>query len=266
MKKNLFRAFVCLMAVGIMMACGDGNNPGGRSNAKKWLTNPSEIDEALVDTTATPHCWEYRVWCDGTVIGTEYVWAPEAAIIFMIKSSMNAEKTVLGAYHKRYYYEQTPEGTEGACESRTWEGAECWLETVRYKDKTTGLEYSEQEYIWLPEANTKEREDYYVQQAAATGVLSCTHERVTDKTDRDACIEMNPEDPNPPVVNPTTDKKCYKVTADYGVGGKTEFYYWYSEAEIQQFITANSLGMAVTFSYEEADANDQASCQALNAQ
>ena len=266
MKKYLYVALVALASATLFVACeGNKNKPSGNTYAgDKWLTAPEQFDMSIVDSK-TNSCWEWHVWCDGTTIGVEPFWGTEAQLLWLIDQSMKAELKVFGEYHKKYRYYLVEEKTEEACMARQWEGAECWLETVTYTDKS-GVKQTSQEYCWLPEANMKERHDYYMAQLEKIGVADHKYERVSNAKDRDACIALNPEDTT--IVPPDEPKdyskydnetyKCWMVTQD-AYGMTVVHYVWMTERQMVEYFDQ----LKLKYVYEEADAHDEDSCKQL---
>ena len=263
MKKYFSLALMCLATLVMFTAC-EPNNNNGNSKAGEWITNPSQL-EGYVPGDTVSHCWQFDLWCDGTTIGREYIWAPESAIIFMIKMAQQTEMKVYGYYAKKYKYEQVEENTEGACTSRQWEGAQCWLITYYYKHKDTGEMVTEQEYFWAPEENAKERADYYKSFGAETGMVKYEYEPA-NYDDQDACIAQNPEDTT--IVPPIEPKdysqydsvtyKCWK-TEQTSYGMTITNYTWMTEKQLVMYYDQ----MGIAYTYEEADAADEDACNEL---
>lgn len=274
MSNRFFIALMCMAT--LFMACNNEKknnenevNPDeGKSKYKgTWLTSPNQLDELLLDTVK--NCYQFDMWCDGTTIGREYMWAPETAVIYLIKQMMTADYNVHGKYTKKYKYEKTEDKTEESCTSRVWEGAECWLETVTFPNEQ-GISQSEQEYTWLPEENMIERHNYYVSNSSEIGVLGHNYERVDSKTDKDACLAMNPDnnggqggqqgggDKDYSKYDNTTEK-CWEVTVKiYNMEVVT--YIWCTERQlVQEFDKTNQ-----QYTYHAAQPNDENSCEALN--
>ena len=253
MKKSFYVVLMALASATMFVACEPKNQSTNQNQSTNnteptagttyagdtWITSPEQFDITLVNDS-TYSCWEWHVWCDGTTIGVEPFWGTEAQLLWMIDQSMKAELKVFGEYHKKYRYYLVEENTEEACMARQWEGAECWLETITWIDSLGG-QHTSQEYGWMPEANMKERHDYYMAKLEQIGVANHTYERVTDKTDRDACWAMNPEDTT--IVTPPDPEqkdysqydsvtfKCWEITQDaYGTTIVT--YRWDTEKVI----------------------------------
>lgn len=258
--KKIFLALMCAVCALSFSACGGNGPDGGRSNTKKWLHNPSEIDESIVDDQ-TIACWTFQVWCDGTVIGKEWVWSTEAALIYMMKTAWQAEIAKLGEPRKRFYYEKTEDLNETACEDHVWEGAACWKETITYKDKETGLESTSEEYLWMPEENVQQRHAYYREKSTETNVLACSY-NATSFDDKDGCLAQNPNDDTEIDLG---EQKCYKKTMV--VGAETFITYeWTTAAALDAVIQAGQHSGAYTLSYTEASASNEIDCALLNAQ
>ena len=118
----------------------------------------------------------------------------------------------------------------------------------------------------MPEANMKERHEYYMAKLEQIGVANHEYERVTDKTDKDACWAMNPEDTT--IVTPPDPKdydkfdnttyKCWMVTQTaYGMDIVT--YVWMTEREVNEYYDS----MRIPYVYEPADANTEEACDEL---
>ena len=168
MKKYFYVALVALASATMFVSCEQKGKSGGNDEptdgktyaGDTWITSPEQFDITLVNDS-TNSCWEWHVWCDGTTLSVEPFWGTEAQLLWMIDQSMQAELKVFGEYHKKYRYYLVEENTEEACMARQWEGAECWLETITWIDSLGG-QHTSQEYGWMPEANMKERHDYYM--------------------------------------------------------------------------------------------------------
>lgn len=258
--KKIFLALMCAACALSFSACGGNGPDGGRSNTKKWLHNPSEIDESIVDDQ-TLACWTLETWCDGTVISKEWIWSTESVIIFMMKQAWQAEIAKLGEPHKRFYYEKTEDQNETACDDHVWEGAACWKETITYKDKETGFESTSEEYIWIPEDSLKQRHAYYTEKSTETNVLACSYE-ATSFDDKDGCLAQNPNDDTEIDLG---ESKCYKVTRV--VSGETYISYeWTTAAALDASKQTGQFTGAYSLSYIEASATDVTGCALLNAQ
>ena len=272
MKKYFYVALVALASATMFVSCEQKGKSGGNDEptngttyaGDKWITSPEQFDIKLVNDS-TYSCWEWHVWCDGTTLSVEPFWGTEAQLLWMIDQSMKAELKVFGEYHKKYRYYLVEENTEEACMARQWEGAECWLETITWIDSLGG-QHTSQEYGWMPEANMKERHDYYMAKLEQIGVANHEYERVTDKTDKDACWAMNPEDttiitPPDPVDYDKFDNltyRCWMVTQTaYGMDIVT--YVWMTEREVNEYYDS----MRIPYVYEPADANTEEACDEL---
>lgn len=255
MKKYFYLALVCLTSAVLLTACDQNKAEKKTYAGDTWLTSPEQFDASLVDNSNN-NCWEWHVWCDGTTIGVVPFWGTEAQLLWMIDQTMKAEMKVFGEYHKKYRYYLVEENTEEACMARQWEGAECWLETITYKNEAGDL-VTEQEYCWWPEQNMKERHDYYMEKLESIGVFNHEYERA-DINDKDACLAMNPEDTT--VVVPGVER-CWKVTINYGDQGEV-IYMWATEEVLKIELKAYEYVGGAT--YEPAAADDEYSCYALN--
>jgi len=274
MKKYFYVALVALASATMFVSCDQKGISGGNDEptdgttyaGDTWITSPEQFDMTLVDDS-TYSCWDWHAWCDGTTISVVPFWGTEALLLWMIDQSMQAEMKVFGEYHKKYRYYLVEENTEEACMEREWEGAECWLETITWIDSQGG-QHTNQEYGWMPEANMKERHDYYMAKLEQIGVANHTYERVTDKTDKDACWAMNPEDTT--IITPPDEPKdyskydsltyrCWMVTqTSYGMNIIT--YVWMTERQVNEYYDQ----MKLPYVYEPADANDEDACMELN--
>ena len=273
MKKYFYVALVALASATMFVSCEQKGKSGGNDEPTNgttyagdtWITSPEQFDMTLVDDS-TYSCWEWHVWCDGTTLSVEPFWGTEAQLLWMIDQSMQAELKVFGEYHKKYRYYLVEENTEEACMARQWEGAECWLETITWIDSLGG-QHTSQEYGWMPEANMKERHDYYMEKLEQIGVANHEYERVTDKTDRDACWAMNPEDTT--IITPPDEPKdyskydsinykCWKTTQT-AYGMDIVNYVWMTERQLVEYYDQ----MGLTYTYEQADAADEDACYEL---
>ena len=275
MKKNIL-ALMCAASMVLFSACDKSNGNGGEGGSGsalqgKWITSQQQLADFPGDSKNN-ECWEYKVFCDGTVIGTEYIWNTEALIQYMIKQSMDGEIKAYGEVRKKYMYTKVEEPTEAACESRVWEGAVCLLETISWTD-SLGHQQSQSEYCWIPEKNMQERHDYYMSvmkpAEEARGKINFKHEWArTEFTDRDACWANNPNDTTivPPTPTDTTDysrfdsinEKCWLVTQQQ-VTLTIQSYLWMTELDLVR--TLNKAGMQ--YNYEPADAADEDACREL---
>ena len=265
--KKVYLALMCLAVVAMFTAC-DGkktNEPENENQEEKlkpsdlegkWITNPDMLKGYAFDTVK--NCYQFDVWCDGTTIGREYMWTTESAIIMMIKMSQEAELKTFGEYHKKYMYKKVDEPTEEACNAREWEGAECWIETVTYKN-SKGEEVKEVQYCWWPEQNMKERHDYYMEKLEQIGVFNHEYEK-SSITDKDACLDMNPKDEGGSGDNPSV--ACWKITISDGKDTQV-LYAWNAESSLKTMVEAyKSQGYTVT--YVKSSETDPDSCNAKN--
>jgi hypothetical protein len=139
---------------------------------------------------------------------------------------------VFGYQTKEVKWFEADANDEDACHAQVWEGAVCWEETVSYNGSQ-----SETNFGWMPEANMKERHDYYESKG-----LTHTYKRA-DAEDYDSCDKLNPgkdDDPEKP-QNPDEPKdyskydsihyKCWEITQEaYGMTVVT--YRWDTERVI----------------------------------
>lgn len=282
MKKYFYVALVALASATMFVACEPKNQSTNQNQSTNnteptagttyagdtWITSPEQFDIRLVNDS-TYSCWEWHVWCDGTTLSVEPFWGTEAQLLWMIDQSMQAEKKKLGEYHKKYRYYLVEENTEEACMEREWEGAECWLETITWIDSLGG-QHTSQEYGWMPEANMKERHDYYMAKLEQIGVANHEYERVTDKTDKDACWAMNPSDDDPEKPqDPDEPKdysqydsltfKCWEITqAELGMTATT--YLWQTEKYVVMLYDL----IGVNYTYKAVkDIEDEYACREL---
>ena len=261
MKKYFSLALMCLATLVMFTACEPTDN--GNSKEGEWLTNPSQI-EGYVPADTASCCWQLDFWCDGTTIGRDYMWAPESAIVYMIKMAMQADYQVHNKYTKKYMYSKVQEPTEDACASCQWEGAKCWLITYTLPNGVT-----DQEYFWAPEENAKERWEYYKAHLAEVGLVDYSYVEA-DITDKDACYAMNPEDTT--IVTPPDPQEpkdyskydsvnyyCWEVTQSaYGMTKTT--YHWQTEKVlVMTFDLIN-----IDYTYKKANADDEEACNELN--
>ncbi len=277
MKKYFYVALVALASATMFVSCEQKGKSGGNDEptdgttyaGDTWITSPEQFDIKLVNDS-TYSCWEWHVWCDGTTLSVEPFWGTEAQLLWMIDQSMKAELKVFGEYHKKYRYYLVEENTEEACMARQWEGAECWLETITWIDSQGG-QHTSQEYGWMPEANMKERHDYYMAKLEQIGVANHEYERVTDKTDKDACWAMNPEDTTiitpPDPVDPkdyskydSIHYKCWEITQEaYGMTVVT--YRWETEKVIVMMYDL----INIDYTYRHVtEADNEDACEDLN--
>lgn len=265
MKKYFYVALVALASATMFVAC-DPNKPSSDSKQGEWLTTPDQIAN-YNPTDTTSHCYQVDLWCDGTTIGREYMWAPESAVLLMIKMSMDADYKAHGQYTKKYQYVEVTEPTEESCNSRVWEGAKCWLITYTMPSPEGGT-VTDQEYFWAPEENARERWEYYKAHLSEVGLVDYAYE-ATDINDEDACYAMNPSDTT--VVTPPDPEqkdysqydsltyRCWMVTqTSYGMNIIT--YVWMTERQVNEYYDQ----MKFPYVYEPADANDADACMELN--
>ncbi len=261
MKKILFSALMLTAGMMMFISCS-GTTPNGNTTRQgEWINDPTKIDPSLFDDK-NKQCWQVDMWCDGTTIGREYMWASEAFVVSMIKTMIEADIKVNGAAHKKFYYEKSNPTDEDACTAQEWVGAECWEETIYYTD-STGVEQSETEYCWWPEQNMKERHAYYKEKG-----LQKLEYKHADPKDKEACLALNPSDDTP--VDPhqgeqkdyskydNTTEKCWMVTTN-AFDVEVISFVWMTERDLVQYYDL----MKVDYEYEEAPANDEDSCQEL---
>ncbi|MBR2166988.1 MAG: hypothetical protein IJ920_01430, partial [Paludibacteraceae bacterium] len=146
---------------------------------------------------------------------------------------------------------------EDACHAQVWEGAVCWEETVSYNGSQ-----SETNFGWMPEANMKERHDYYESKG-----LTHTYKHA-DAADQDACEKLNPQDNPDDPQNPDKPKnydqydnttyKCWKTTQT-AYGMDIVNYVWMTERQLVEYYDQ----MGLTYTYEQADAADEDACNEL---
>lgn len=259
MKKYFYLALVCLASATMFTACNEKgkNNPDdGKTVEGEWITSPDQLKN-LTFNDSINDCYQWDVWCDGTTISREYLWTTEATLVWMIQQIMADDLKKFGEYHRRHMYTKVEEPTEASCTSRQWEGAECWLETITYRNQA-GEQVNEQQYCWMPEANMKERHAYYKANLETIGAINHEYERA-NANDKDACLEMNPEDP---ITPPSGENACWELTVI--IDGAAEIsYLWTNETAVKNQVAAYNM-VGYTASYKRADANDEYSCLALN--
>ena len=257
MMKKISLALMCIATLAMFTACENNNQNNGKSPEGQWITSPEQL-EGYVPNDSINDCYQFDVWCDGTTIGREYMWTNEALVIFMIKQMQAAELKAYGEYRKKYKYEKVEEPTEEACTSRQWEGAECWLETITYPN-SNGETVSNQEYLWMPEANVIERHNYYMARLEQIGVFNHEYERAPFD-DKDACLANNPEDTT--MVDPG-QKFCWKITMTVYETGSTEtIYMWLTQAEMDAYV--DGLAGYASVNAELSAADDEDACMAKN--
>ena len=253
MKKYLYLVLVAAMCGVVLTSCNEKkNNPNG-SKKGEWITSASEIDPSVLDDK-DKKCWQIDLWCDGTTIGRTYEWATEAEVALFAKTMLTMDEAHFGYQTKKVKYELSSPTDEASCTSQTWAGAECWEETVSANGQ------SETNYGWMPEANMKERHDYY----ESKGVTH-TYKRA-DANDQDACEALNGEDPVDPNPNDpkdytkydSTTYKCWKVTQT-AYGTNIVNYVWLTERQLVEYYDQ----MGLTYNYEPTDAADEDACEEL---
>ena len=254
MKKNFYLALVCLASVAMFTAC----NENGKNNPDKdgtWYTSASQIDVTAFDDKDSK-CWAIDIWCDGTTIGRQYEWGSEAAIAAAAKSILTMDYQVFGYQTKKVQWFEAPADDEDACHAQVWEGAVCWKETVSAGGQ------SETNYGWMPEANMKERHDYYESKG-----LTHTYTRAA-ADDEDACNKLNgddnpdtPDTPDQPKDYSQYDSVTYKCwkTEQVAYGMTITNYAWLTEKQLVMYM--DQVGLEYT--YEQADATDEDACNEL---
>ena len=209
MKKYLYLALVCLASVVTFTACNEkGNNNPDKDGS--WYTSASQIDVTAFDDKDSK-CWAIDIWCDGTTIGRQYEWGSEASVAATAKLILTMDYQVFGYQTKKVKWFEADANDEDACHAQVWEGAVCWEETISYNGSQ-----SETNFGWMPEANMKERHDYYESKG-----LTHTYKHA-DAADQDACEKLNPQDNPDDPQNPDEPKdydqydnttyKCWKTT------------------------------------------------------
>lgn len=253
MKKYFYLALVCLASVVTFTACNEkGNNNPDKDGS--WYTSASQIDVTAFDDKDSK-CWAIDIWCDGTTIGRQYEWATESEIALLAKSMLIADYEHFGYQTKKVKWFEADANDEDACHAQVWEGAVCWEETISAGGQ------SETGYGWMPEANMKERHDYYQGKG-----LTHTYTRA-QADDQDACEKLNPEDTT--IVNPPVDPKdysqydsitakCWK-TEQVAYGMTVTNYVWMPEKQLVQYMDQ----MGLEYTYEQADAADEEACNEL---
>ena len=198
MKKYLYLALVCLASVVTFTACNEEENINPDNEEENinpdkdgsWYTSASQIDVTAFDDKDSK-CWAIDIWCDGTTIGRQYEWGSEASVAAAAKSILTMDYQVYGYQTKKVKWFEADANDEDACHAQVWEGAVCWEETVSYNGSQ-----SETNFGWMPEANMKERHDYYESKG-----LTHTY-KLADAADQDACEKLNqqdnPDDPQNP--------------------------------------------------------------------
>ena len=254
MKKYFYLALVCLASVVTFTACNEkGNNNPDKDGS--WYTSASQIDVTAFDDKDSK-CWAIDIWCDGTTIGRQYEWGSEASVAAVAKSILIMDYQVYGYQTKKVKWFEADANDEDACLAQVWEGAVCWEETISYGDQ------SETNYGWMPEANMKERHDYYESKG-----LTHTYKHA-DAADQDACEKLNPQDNPDDPQNPDEPKdydqydnttyKCWKTTQT-AYGMDIVNYVWMTERQLVEYYDQ----MGLTYTYEQADAADEDACNEL---
>lgn len=255
MKKYFYLALVCLASVVTFTACNEkGNNNPDKDGS--WYTSASQIDVTAFDDKDSK-CWAIDMWCDGTTIGRQYEWGSEASVAAAAKLILTMDYQVYGYQTKKVKWFEADANDEDACHAQVWEGAVCWEETVSYNSSQ-----SETNYGWMPEANMKERHDYYESKG-----LTHTYKHA-DAADQDACEKLNPQDNPDDPQNPDEPKdydqydnttyKCWKTTQT-AYGMDIVNYVWMTERQLVEYYDQ----MGLTYTYEQADAADEDACNEL---
>ena len=242
MTKKFFIALVCMASM-LLAACTPGGGGGG--------VDPTKVDPSTLDNT-TKKCWEITRKV-GTVSETGYMWGTEYEVV----AALQATDKLSGGIGN-WSYKANSAKDQNSCEGQNpdYVPSECWKITL-----SNGFQ-SMVNYIWSDEEGVKK----YIEAYEKTG-WSATYAK-SDAKDEDACEKKNdnPEEPDP--VNPeekdyskydNTTEKCWEVTASYGVMSVTE-YVWMTE---RQLVQAYDAIVGATFSYKEATATDEDSCEAL---
>ena len=252
MKKYFSLALMCLATLVMFTACDPTNNP---EKEGEWYTAASQIDVTAFDDKDSK-CWAIDIWCDGTTIGRQYEWGSEAAIAAAAKLILTMDYQVYGYQTKKVKWFEAPANDKDACEAQVWEGAVCWEETVSYNGSQ-----SETNFGWMPEANMKERHDYYQSKG-----LTHTYTRA-NANDEESCNALNPSDTT--IVVPPVDPhdytkydsvtyKCWK-TEQTAYGMTITNYVWQTEQALVKYYDQ----MGIAYTYEEADAADEEACNEL---
>ena len=255
MKKYFYLALVCLASVVTFTACNEkGNNNPDKDGS--WYTSASQIDVTAFDDKDSK-CWAIDIWCDGTTIGRQYEWGSEASVATAAKLILTMDYQVFGYQTKKVKWFEADANDEDACHAQVWEGAVCWEETVSYNGSQ-----SETNFGWMPEANMKERHDYYESKG-----LTHTYKHA-DAADQDACEKLNPQDNPDDPQNPDEPKnydqydnttyKCWKTTQT-AYGMDIVNYVWMTERQLVEYYDQ----MGLTYTYEQADAADEDACNEL---
>lgn len=245
MKKTLYLALVCLVAAVMLTACKQNNNPERDGD---WYTASTQINISDFDGNENK-CWAIDIWCDGTTIGRDFEWGTEAQIALAAKTILAIDYQIYGYQTKKVKWFEADASDEDACGKLVWEGAVCWEETVGAGGQT------ETNYGWMPEANMKERHDYYESKG-----LTHTYVRA-DADNQDACEKLNGEEP---ADDPTVDEEaCWQFTFTKD-GASNTVYMWATKAAMDSYVkTYGQAGYTAT--YTKAEANDADACNLLNA-
>ena len=252
MKKYFYLALVCLASVVTFTACNkNGNNNPDKDGS--WYTSASQIDVTAFDDKDSK-CWAIDIWCDGTTIGRQYEWGSEASVAAAAKLILTMDYQVYGYQTKKVKWFEADANDADACHAQVWEGAVCWEETVSYNGSQ-----SETNFGWMPEANMKERHDYYESKG-----LTHTYTRAAAE-DEDACNALNEQNPDTTVVPPVDPYanldsitfKCWKYTIG-AYGATSEGYEWMTEKML--VIELDKLG--IQYTYEATNITDKDGCHA----
>ena len=257
MKKYFYLALVCLASVVTFTACNEkGNNNPDKDGS--WYTSASQIDVTAFDDKDSK-CWAIDIWCDGTTIGRQYEWGSEASVAAAAKLILTMDYQVFGYQTKKVKWFEADANDEDACHAQVWEGAVCWEETVSYNGSQ-----SETNFGWMPEANMKERHDYFESKG-----LTHTYKHA-DAADQDACEKLNPQDNPDDPQNPDEPKnydqydnttyKCWKTTQT-AYGMDIVNYVWMTERQLVEYY--DQMGLTYTYEQADADAADEDACNEL---
>lgn len=254
MKKYFYLALVCLASVVTFTACNEKEN-NNLDKDGSWYTSASQIDVTAFDDKDSK-CWAIDIWCDGTTIGRQYEWGSEASVAAAAKLILTMDYQVYGYQTKKVKWFEADANDEDACHAQVWEGAVCWEETISYNGSQ-----SETNFGWMPEANMKERHDYYESKG-----LTHTYKHA-NAADQDACEKLNqqdnPDDPQNPDEPKDYDQydnttyKCWKTTQT-AYGMDIVNYVWMTERQLVEYY--DQMG---TYTYEQADAADEDACNEL---
>ena len=259
MKKYFYLALVCLASVVIFTACNKKGNNNPDKDGGSWYTSASQIDVTAFDDKDSK-CWAIDIWCDGTTIGRQYEWGSEASVAASAKLILTMDYQVFGYQTKKVKWFEADANDEDACHAQVWEGAVCWEETISYNGSQ-----SETNFGWMPEANMKERHDYYESKG-----LTHTY-KYADAADQDACEKLNPEDTTiitpPDPVDPkdyskydSIHYKCWEITQEaYGMTVVT--YRWETEKVIVMMYDL----INIDYTYRHVtEADNEDACEDLN--